>query len=575
MVDNVLKRILIDIKKAKAISYVIISSLLVIILGMIPYFFMTLFTNVIDLAYEKDKLAIVYLGIYLGLGFIVIIITLLRTYFSECFKIKIETYINNKIVYKLNKIDYSVVEDVNFKETIDGSLKTNTYINDMYNNSLLFLMSLISFISYLTYLANLNVKILFFIILCTIIMLILNFILAKKTNNLWPKFVKNMRLSNLLTNIFIDKKYIKECKIYKYDDFMLNKYNIAYDSGSKNNQKIGRSRFKLELMQEILAILCMLVIFIILVLNLKDNKINIGSFTTIFLNINNIFATTIELGGSLFLVIGSYYKIKSFYVLMDSKIEEDGKLNILNISKIEFKNVSFKYPNTDKYILKNFNYVFDMNMVYGLVGENGSGKSTLVKLLLRIYETSEGVILINEKNIKNYNISSLRKAFGVVFQNSYKYAIPLNQLIDVNNPKYGELVKKLELEDLFNKLPHNLDTEISSSSEKGRNVSGGQYQKIAILRAFLQENTLILDEPNASLDPISEAKMYDLFNDMLKSSKRMALLITHRLGSLKNVGKILVLKDGKIESTGTHKELMTSSLYYSNLFNSQRKLYES
>ena len=570
-----LKRILIDIKKAKAISYVIISSLLVIILGVIPYFFMTLFTNVIDLAYEKDKLAIVYLGIYLGLGFIVIIITLLRTYFSECFKIKIETYINNKIVYKLNKIDYSVVEDVNFKETIDGSLKTNTYINDMYNNSLLFLMSLISFISYLTYLANLNIKILFFIILCTIIMLILNFILAKKTNNLWPKFVKNMRLSNLLTNIFIDKKYIKERKIYKYDDFMLNKYNIAYDSGSKNNQKIGRSRFKLELMQEILAILCMLVIFIILVLNLKDNKINIGSFTTIFLNINNIFATTIELGGSLFLVIGSYYKIKSFYVLMDSKIEEDGKLNILNISKIEFINVSFKYPNTDKYILKNFNYVFDMNMVYGLVGENGSGKSTLVKLLLRIYETSEGVILINEKNVKNYNISSLRKAFGVVFQNSYKYAIPLNQLIDVNNPKYGELVKKLELEDLFNKLPHNLDTEISSSSEKGRNVSGGQYQKIAILRAFLQENTLILDEPNASLDPISEAKMYDLFNDMLKSSKRMALLITHRLGSLKNVGKILVLKDGKIESTGTHKELMTSSLYYSNLFNSQRKLYES
>ena len=570
-----LKRILIDIKKAKAISYVIINSLLVIILGMIPYFFMTLFTNVIDLAYEKDKLAIVYLGIYLGLGFIVIIITLLRTYFSECFKIKIETYINNKIVYKLNKIDYSVVEDVNFKETIDGSLKTNTYINDMYNNSLLFLMSLISFISYLTYLANLNIKILFFIILCTIIMLILNFILAKKTNNLWPKFVKNMRLSNLLTNIFIDKKYIKERKIYEYDDFMLNKYNIAYDSGSKNNQKIGRSRFKLELMQEILAILCMLVIFIILVLNLKDNKINIGSFTTIFLNINNIFATTIELGSSLFLVIGSYYKIKSFYVLMDSKIEEDGKLNILNISKIEFKNVSFKYPNTDKYILKNFNYVFDMNMVYGLVGENGSGKSTLVKLLLRIYETSEGVILINEKNIKNYNISSLRKAFGVVFQNSYKYAIPLNQLIDVNNPQYGELVKKLELEDLFNKLPHNLDTEISSSSEKGRNVSGGQYQKIAILRAFLQENTLILDEPNASLDPISEAKMYDLFNDMLKSSKRMALLITHRLGSLKNVGKILVLKDGKIESTGTHKELMTSSLYYSNLFNSQRKLYES
>lgn len=570
-----LKRILIDIKKAKAISYVIINSLLVIILGMIPYFFMTLFTNVIDLAYEKDKLAIVYLGIYLGLGFIVIIITLLRTYFSECFKIKIETYINNKIVYKLNKIDYSVVEDVNFKETIDGSLKTNTYINDMYNNSLLFLMSLISFISYLTYLANLNIKILFFIILCTIIMLILNFILAKKTNNLWPKFVKNMRLSNLLTNIFIDKKYIKERKIYKYDDFMLNKYNIAYDSGSKNNQKIGRSRFKLELMQEILAILCMLVIFIILVLNLKDNKINIGSFTTIFLNINNIFATTIELGSSLFLVIGSYYKIKSFYVLMDSKIEEDGKLNILNISKIEFKNVSFKYPNTDKYILKNFNYVFDMNMVYGLVGENGSGKSTLVKLLLRIYETSEGVILINEKNIKNYNISSLRKAFGVVFQNSYKYAIPLNQLIDVNNPQYGELVKKLELEDLFNKLPHNLDTEISSSSEKGRNVSGGQYQKIAILRAFLQENTLILDEPNASLDPISEAKMYDLFNDMLKSSKRMALLITHRLGSLKNVGKILVLKDGKIESTGTHKELMTSSLYYNNLFNSQRELYEN
>lgn len=569
------KRILFDIGKAKSLSYVIINFLLVVVLGILPYFFMTLLTEVINLAFQKDKLAIIYLSVYLGLGFIVILITLLKTYFSECFKIKIETYINNKIVFKLNKIDYSVVENVSFKEILDGSLKTNTYINDMYNNGLLFLMSLISFISYLFYLATLNSKILAVIILSTIIMLCLNFVLAKKTNNLWPKFIKNMRLSNLLTNIFIDKKYIKERKIYKYDEFMLTKYNKAYDIGSKNNQKIGRSRFKLELMQELLAILCMLVIFLILLLNLKDNNINIGSFTTTFLNINNIFVTSIELGSSLFLIIGSYYKMKSFYVLMDSKVEKDGKLEILNINKIEFKNVSFKYPNTDKYILKNFNYVFDMNMVYGLVGENGSGKSTLVKLLLRIYETSEGIILINENNIKNYNISSLRKAFGVVFQNSYKYAIPLNQLIDVNSPKYNELVKKLELEELINKLPYGLDTEISSSSEKGRNVSGGQYQKIAILRAFLQENTLILDEPNASLDPISEAKMYDLFNDMLKSTKRMAILITHRLGSLKNVGKILVLKDGKIESTGTHKELMTSSLYYNNLFNSQRELYEN
>lgn len=569
------KRILFDIGKAKSLSYVIINFLVVVFLGILPYFFMTLLTDVINLAFQKDKLAIIYLSVYLGLGFIVILITLLKTYFSECFKIKIETYINNKIVFKLNKIDYSVVENVSFKEILDGSLKTNTYINDMYNNGLLFLMSLISFISYLFYLATLNSKILAVIILSTIIMLCLNFVLAKKTNNLWPKFIKNMRLSNLLTNIFIDKKYIKERKIYKYDEFMLTKYNKAYDSGSKNNQKIGRSRFKLELMQELLAILCMLVIFLILLLNLKDNNINIGSFTTTFLNINNIFVTSIELGSSLFLIIGSYYKMKSFYVLMDSKVEKDGKLEILNINKIEFKNVSFKYPNTDKYILKNFNYVFDMNMVYGLVGENGSGKSTLVKLLLRIYETNEGIILINENNIKNYNISSLRKAFGVVFQNSYKYAIPLNQLIDVNSPKYNELVKKLELEDLIDKLPYGLDTEISSSSEKGRNVSGGQYQKIAILRAFLQENTLILDEPNASLDPISEAKMYDLFNDMLKSTKRMAILITHRLGSLKNVGKILVLKDGKIESTGTHKELMTSSLYYNNLFNSQRELYEN
>lgn len=569
------KRILFDIGKAKSLSYVIINFFLVVVLGILPYFFMTLLTDVINLAFQKDKLAIIYLSVYLGLGFIVILITLLKTYFSECFKIKIETYINNKIVFKLNKIDYSVVENVRFKEILDGSLKTNTYINDMYNNGLLFLMSLISFISYLFYLATLNSKILVVIILSTIIMLCLNFVLAKKTNNLWPKFIKNMRLSNLLTNIFIDKKYIKERKIYKYDEFMLTKYNKAYDSGSKNNQKIGRSRFKLELMQELLAILCMLVIFLILLLNLKNNNINIGSFTTTFLNINNIFVTSIELGSSLFLIIGSYYKMKSFYVLMDSKVEKDGELEILNINKIEFKNVSFKYPNTDKYILKNFNYVFDMNMVYGLVGENGSGKSTLVKLLLRIYETNEGIILINENNIKNYNISSLRKAFGVVFQNSYKYAIPLNQLIDVNSPKYNELVKKLELEDLINKLPYGLDTEISSSSEKGRNVSGGQYQKIAILRAFLQENTLILDEPNASLDPISEAKMYDLFNDMLKSTKRMAILITHRLGSLKNVGKILVLKDGKIESTGTHKELMTSSLYYNNLFNSQRELYEN
>lgn len=250
--------------------------------------------------------------------------------------------------------------------------------------------------------------------------------------------------------------------------------------------------------------------------------------------------------------------------------------------EVEFKNVSFKYPNTDTWALRNVSVKFKVGNRLAVVGENGSGKTTFIKLLCRLYDPQEGEILLNGINIRKYNYRDYMNIFSVVFQDFQLLSQPLGSNV-AGSMNYDEerVLKSLRdagFEERLKELPDGLDTQLYKEfgeSNDGVNISGGEAQKIAIARALYKNAPfLILDEPTAALDPIAEAEIYAQLNQIVND--RTAIYISHRLSSCRFCDEILVFDNGEIIQTGSHESLVDDvhGKYYE-LWHAQAKYYTS
>ncbi|MBE6815515.1 MAG: ABC transporter ATP-binding protein [Ruminococcaceae bacterium] len=249
---------------------------------------------------------------------------------------------------------------------------------------------------------------------------------------------------------------------------------------------------------------------------------------------------------------------------------------------LEFKNVTFTYPEAKEPTLKNFDFKLDKGQTVAIVGENGAGKSTFVKLLLRFYDVTSGEILYNGVNIKEYDIDSLRERISTVFQDYKVFALSvaenvLCKEIETNEEliKAVEAMKNSGAYDFVENLPEKENTVITREfDEKGVGLSGGEQQKLAVARVFAGNTDLaILDEPSSAFDPVAEYKMYE---NLIEATKdKTVIYISHRLSSAVLSDKIFVISDGTVKESGSHKELMDLNGIYSNMFTLQAESYKN
>ena len=272
--------------------------------------------------------------------------------------------------------------------------------------------------------------------------------------------------------------------------------------------------------------------------------------------------------------------LKSFLEYKE-KIPEDykGLECPKEIESIEFRNVSFAYK--DEMVLKNLNMEFRKDKTYALVGHNGAGKTTITKLLLRFYDPTEGQILLNGRNIKDYNLQQYRKLFATAFQDNKLLSMSVKDNVlmgeEVSESKKNELVSKaLKLSGVYDKimtLPQGLETTLTREfDDKGVVLSGGEFQKVVVARAFIRESPVkIFDEPSSALDPVAE---YELFDNILTSCRNHTLLfISHRLSSVQNADWVYLLENGTVKEEGNHKKLMAMNGTYADMYNKQAKNY--
>lgn len=259
-------------------------------------------------------------------------------------------------------------------------------------------------------------------------------------------------------------------------------------------------------------------------------------------------------------------------------VEETGTRSLENISSIEFKNVSFSYPKSTDNILKNLCLRFNADEHFAIVGINGAGKTTIIKLLLRFYDPTEGTILINGIDIKEYTPSSIRNCFSVLFQDYINYAFKIRENITISDLlnkdcecEIADASDKSGVSKMIKNMEKGVDTYLYKTFEdNGKELSGGENQKISLARTFFRErDIMILDEPSAHLDPESEMEM---FKKIIKHRKNKGLiLITHRISNIVHFNRIIVLENGIIEEDGTHEELMHKNGRYSQMFKIQSK----
>ncbi|MBR3841559.1 MAG: ABC transporter ATP-binding protein [Erysipelotrichales bacterium] len=247
-----------------------------------------------------------------------------------------------------------------------------------------------------------------------------------------------------------------------------------------------------------------------------------------------------------------------------------------NKYEFEFKNVSFKYPNTENYVLKDINLKLNVGDKLAVVGRNGAGKTTLIKLLCRLYEPTEGEILLNGINIGKYDYDEYTTIFSPVFQDFALFSIPLDENVasglQINNKKLSECLEKVGMNEKVANMSDKEHTLLYRDNGEGVNVSGGEAQKLAIARALYKDAPfVILDEPTAALDPIAEAEVYENFNDLIEN--KSAIYISHRMSSCKFCDDIVVFKDGEIVERGNHTTLLEKDGEYASLYNAQAEYY--
>lgn len=259
---------------------------------------------------------------------------------------------------------------------------------------------------------------------------------------------------------------------------------------------------------------------------------------------------------------------------------KEGKQPANNLLPITFRNVTFTYNGESKPSLKNINLTISPFEKIAIVGYNGAGKSTLIKLLLRLYDISEGEILLGDTNIKEFDTNSYRKDFGVVFQDFQIFAATLGENVamdctqEEDKKKILKSLYKSNFGESIEKLTLSLDTPLTKEFQQtGVNLSGGEGQKVAIARVFFKScKYAIMDEPSSALDPISE---YKLNQNMIEISKdKTVIFISHRLSTTVMADRIYMLENGEIIEEGSHQELMNLNGKYAEMFNKQAEKYQ-
>lgn len=388
------------------------------------------------------------------------------------------------------------------------------------------------------------------------------------------------RLFYSFIDIFGDYKTGKEIRVYK-EQSLINRIatNKILTDGEKTLKQISMRTAKTSSVVAIMGAAVAFGVYVFIGVKGSFGLFNIGSLVMYCGAFMQIINGVMQIANTLGKLAEILPLAKIYFAITEHKDgREYGTQELCGTEfEIEFKNVSFKYPGAENYALQNVNLKIKNGEHLAVVGRNGSGKTTFIKLMCRLYDVTDGEILINGVNIKDYTKDSIIKLYSVVFQDFKIFSVSLKDNICANSDFEGDrfytCLENADIKERTEHMPNKENTYLYKDlDENGVEISGGEAQKLALARALYKDAPIVvLDEPTAALDPIAENEIYTRFNTFVQG--KTAIYISHRLSSCAFCDKIAVFNNAKLAETGTHKDLLSAGGKYAELWNAQAKYY--
>ncbi|MDF5711651.1 MAG: ABC transporter ATP-binding protein [Nostoc sp. S4] len=493
--------------------------------------------------------------------------------------------VNVLILEKALTLDLRQFEDSEFYDKLtnarrEASVRPLSLVNRTFG----LVQSALSLFTYGILLINFSVWAVVVLILAAMPVFIAETKFAGEAFRLFSWRAPETRQQHYLESLLAREDFVTEIKLYQLGEMLLRRYRNLFDLLYEEDRDLTLRRGLWGYLLSLVSTGAFYVAYAWIVLETVLGKISLGDMTmylTVFRQGQSTFSNALT-------SIGGMYEdnlyLSNLYDFLEEEVPKSwGKATIgLNSQDgIRFENVSFTYPGSSKPALRNISLHLKPREKLAIVGENGSGKTTLIKLLTRLYTPDSGRILLDGLDLQEWDADVLRRRIGVIFQNFVRYQFTVGENIGVgdvehleSNTRWQTAAQKGMAQSFIDQLPQSFQTQLGRWFKGGQELSGGQWQKIALSRAFMrsQADILVLDEPTSAIDAQAEFEIFNHFRAITQN--QMVLLISHRFSTVRMADKILVIENGEVIEQGTHEELLQSGGRYAKLFSLQAAGYQ-
>ncbi len=394
------------------------------------------------------------------------------------------------------------------------------------------------------------------------------------------RWTPERRLLDYLRYMGASNESAKEVKLFGLSNLLVGRYADLSDKFYQENKRLAVKRNVVSTLLVTLGTLGYYGAYAVIIYRTVMGVFTIGTLTFLA----GSFRQSRSLIQSVLLALSSIYEqslylsdLFTFFDVQPRVVSKPGAQAVPRPMQtgFRFENVGFRYPGSQRWAVRQLTFSFEPHERIALVGENGAGKTTLVKLLARLYDPDEGKVLLDGVDLRDYDLDSLRKNIGIIFQDFVRYDFILRENIGVSQveamndeARIREAAKRSLADSVANRVPQGFDQMLGKRFDNGVELSGGEWQKVALARAYMRDaQVLVLDAPTAALDARAEYEVFSRFAELTKG--RMAVLISHRFSTVRMADRILVLKGGELVDDGTHEALVARGGLYAELFSLQ------
>ena len=503
--------------------------------------------------------------------------------------VKVSAPYMNRLYHECMDISFQCTEDPDFLNNVQSAMKgggKNNFdgISGMLHKWFETPGMVIALCGYIVIVSRLNVLILIYLI-CAI-GINYAFLLASKKyeHSRRDELAGNERCSNYLYGIMYDFSYGKEIRLYVLSEWLGNRFMRYRNKIRRIKESIKNYEMFGTWIDILLSFIREGIVYAYLVFAVVENNMTIADFTMYVATIagfRGAFERTVRQFADMYGLSMQISDYRAFMLRPDEMTEAEKPVPIPpGPYEFEFRNVSWKYPGSNNYVFCNLNLTIQKGKKLAIVGNNGAGKTTFIKLLLRLYDVTEGEIFCNGINIKQFERRQYYEVFSAVFQEilplgfSVAENIGVSDALQVDRQRVNLCIQRAGLSDKINALKYGVDTcVLKIIDDEGIEFSGGEKQKLMIARALYKNGAvMVLDEPTAALDPLAEREIYEKFNDLIEN--KTTIYVSHRLASTRFCDAIALFENGRLVEYGTHEELVELNGKYAEMFNIQAKYYK-